>query len=169
MSRRSFLAGLIALNASVVLTGCGFRMRGSQQAESGKRLPFTSLHVGAPPESTLGSALRRQLAFGASLTETLTEADARLEILRNQFERDIVSLTGGGRVREYQISQTVLFRLIDRNGDELIPTTRLRAQREYSFNDSEVIAHEREEALLIRHMEEDLANQIVRRLNTLAR
>ncbi len=168
MSRRRFLLAFAALNASL-LSGCGFQLRGSQQAGAAVNLPFDSLYVGAAADSTMGIILRRELGYVVSITEMPNEAAARLEILRNQFGREIVSLSGAGRVREYQISQTVLYRVLDQNGDELIPLTRLRVQREYSFDDREVIALEREEALLTVNMEEDVANQIVRRLGALSR
>lgn len=160
MSRRNFIASLVALYATTVLAGCGFRLRGQQT------LPFDSLYVGTDPATPFGAALRQQIAAGADtrVVSDPAEADARLEILRNDRSRDIVSLTGAGRVREYQLTQTVVFRVIDRSGNERLPASAVTVRREYNFEDDQIIAREQEEAMLIRDMEEDIVQQMLRRL-----
>ncbi|HRQ58523.1 MAG TPA: LPS assembly lipoprotein LptE [Azoarcus taiwanensis] len=160
MSRRTFIASFLALQAAVVLSGCGFQLRGAQP------LPFDSLYVGADLTTPFGAALRQQIAAGADtqVVADAGEADARLEILRNNRSRDILSLTGAGRVREYQLTQTVVFRVIDRGGNELLPPSSVTVRREYNFDDDQIIAREQEEALLIRDMEEDIVQQMLRRM-----
>jgi LPS-assembly lipoprotein len=160
MSRRTFIASLVVLPAAVVLAGCGFRLRGPQP------LPFDKLYVAGDLTTPFGAALRQQIAAGADtrVVSDEGEADARLEILRNNRSRDILSLTGAGRVREYQLTQTVVFRVVDRAGDELLPASSVTVRREYNFDDEQIIAREQEEALLIRDMEDDIVQQILRRM-----
>lgn len=160
MSRRTFIASLAALPAAVVLTGCGFQLRGQQT------LPFDSLYVGADQTTPFGAVLRQQITAGADtrVVSEAGEADARLEILRNNRSRDILSLTGAGRVREYQLTQTVVFRVVSRSGDEILSPSTVTVRREYNFDDDQIIAREQEEALLIRDMEEDIVQQMLRRL-----
>ncbi len=159
MSRRTFLAFALAA-ATASLTGCGFRPRGPRP------LPFATLYVGVDPNSEFGAALRRQVATSGTTTtvEQAPEADARLEILRNSRTQDILSLSSAGKVREYQLVQTLTFRVVSRGGNELIPATSITVRREYSFDDAQVIAKEQEEALLWRDMENDLLQQLMRRL-----
>jgi LPS-assembly lipoprotein len=153
--RSVFLAfGLVAL------AGCGFHLRGPQP------LVFSTVHIGASQHSQLGIALRRQVALSGTtkVEEDATRAEAKLQILANDSTREILSLTPGGRVREYELTQTIRFRLVDREGKELIPSTTLSARREYTFDDELILGKEQEEALLYEDMESDLVRQMMRRL-----
>lgn len=157
--RRRLLAASGAL-AALSLAGCGFRLRGPQ------KLDFATLHIGVSELSEFGAELRRMVATSGTTTVVSdpAQADARLSILANERGREILSLTGAGRVREYQISQRLRFQLVDRAGAVLIPPTTLTAQREYTFDDSQVLGKEQEEALLYRDMQSDLLQQLMRRL-----
>ncbi len=159
-SRVSVRRRLLAGAALFALAGCGFRLRGPQ------KLGFATLHVGASPMSGLGAALRRLVATSGTTTvvEDPAQADAKLEILANERGREILSLTGAGKVREYQINQRLRFRLVDRTGKLLIAPTTLSAVREYTFDDSQVLGKEQEEALLYQDMQNDLLQQLMRRL-----
>lgn len=155
--RRLLLAGTAAL----ALSGCGFRLRGPQL------MAFETIHiVGLDPHSAIGSDLRRQIQANG-ITRVLSsrdEAEVVLEVLRDQREREILSLSGGGSVREYEIERVLLFRVIRPDGSQVLGPTLLRARREYDFDDTQVIAKQREEQLLYTDMEADLVQQLVRRL-----
>ena len=75
-----------------------------------------------------------------------------------------MSVSGGGRVLEFELRYRVSFRLIDAKGEELIPTNELMLRRIMPFTNQQVVAKEGEEALLVREMQSDSADQIVRRL-----
>nr|MBP6727589.1 hypothetical protein [Thauera sp.] len=67
-------------------------------------------------------------------------------------------------VREYQLTQTLRFQLLDKTGKALIAPTSISAAREYTFDDSQVLGKEQEETLLYRDMQNDLLQQLMRRL-----
>lgn len=160
-TRRTFLRTVLGITGSGILAGCGFRMRGPQH------LNFASIHVGVSQYSDFGAALRAQISSSNTVIENdPNKAEVKLQILADDREREILSLTGAGKVREYQLIQRVRFRLVHRDGTDLIPPTTISARREYTFNDSEVLGKEQEEALLYRDMQNDLVQQIVRRLAT---
>ncbi|WEN43322.1 LPS-assembly lipoprotein LptE [Thauera sp. GDN1] len=161
--RRLLLAGCGA--AALLASGCGFRLRGPQA------LDFATVHINTPPETELGAQLRRLIATSGTttVTEDAEQAEARLQILSNNRGREILSLTGAGKVREYQLTQTLRFQLLDKAGKPLIPPTSLSARREYTFDDSQVLGKEQEEALLYRDMQNDLVQQMMRRLATARR
>jgi LPS-assembly lipoprotein len=163
-AHRRLLIAAIAL-APVLLSGCGFRLRGAQP------LAFSTLYVGADPNSPLGVGLRRQIPTSGTtvIVEDPAAAEARLEILQDARVREILSLSGAGKVREYQIGHIITFRLVDRAGAELLPPTSISATRAYNFDDAQVIAKEQEEALLYRDMERDLQQQLMRRLAAVQR
>jgi LPS-assembly lipoprotein len=140
--------------------GCGFRLRGSQQ------LPFETLYLAVPENSALGAELARNIRVGTS-TEIVTDrskAQAVLELIGEQREREVLALDGQGRVREYQLRLTLLLRVTDGKGREFLRGTPLGVQRDIAFNEAQVLAREAEETMLYRDMQTDLVQQIVRRL-----
>ncbi len=82
-------------------------------------------------------------------------------------DRIILSLSGAGRVREYQLKLTVQYRLVDNKGGVAIPTSEIQLQRILTYDDSQIIAKQLEEAQLFRDMEQDAAGQILRRMTAI--
>jgi len=158
-ARRRLLGGALGA-AALLLSGCGFRLRGAPE------FAFDSLFPSVPEQSEFGAQLRRLVATTGTtrVEEDAAKAEARLQILSNDRGREILSLTGAGKVREYQLVQSLRFQLLDRAGKALIPPTSLTARREYTFDDSQVLGKEQEEALLYRDMQNDLVQQLMRRL-----
>ena len=163
-ARRRLLGGALGA-AALLLSGCGFRLRGPQA------LDFATVHISVPEQSEFGAQLRRLVATTGTtrVEEDAAKAEARLQILSNDRGREILSLTGAGKVREYQLVQSLRFQLLDRAGKALIPPTSLTARREYTFDDSQVLGKEQEEALLYRDMQNDLVQQLMRRLGAARR
>jgi LPS-assembly lipoprotein len=102
----------------------------------------------------------------ARIAEAPGQAQVILQIMREQNERQILSLTGGGRVSEYQLRYRVAFRLTDAKNREHIPATEIVLQRDYSYTDGQALSKEAEEALLFRDMRENAVQQLVRRLES---
>lgn len=150
----------LAVTALLALGACGFQLRGSAP------LPFDTLHVQAPPTSLFATQLRRAVQSGSStrVTDSPKEAAVTLQVLAEQREKSILSLSGGGRVREFQLLYRVTYRLQDRDMNELAAPTQIVLRRDFSFNDQEVLSKEAEEALLYRDMQTDAVQQLVRRL-----
>lgn len=162
--RRRLLGSALAATVAL-LSGCGFHLRGPQA------LDFATVHINVPEQSEFGAQLRRLIATTGTtrVEEDAARAEARLQILANDRGREILSLTGAGKVREYQLVQALRFQLLDRAGKALIPPTGLSARREYTFDDSQVLGKEQEEALLYRDMQNDLVQQLMRRLGAARR
>ena len=155
---RAFAASVSVL-AIVVLAGCGFHLRGAAQ------LPFSTLYVQVASTSPLGQEIRRNLrASNARLVASPADAQATLVILSELREKQILSLGGQGRVREYQLRYRIGYQLTDGKATTLIAPTEILLKRDISFNDSDVLAKEAEELLLYRDMQSDAVNQLVRRL-----
>lgn len=146
---------------ALVVAGCGFALRGTVT------LPFPSLYIGVAPNSALGAQLRREVRATSPSTRIVEEpgqAAARLEIQNESRERTELSLTGQGRVQEYELRLSLQFRVIDAQGNELLPPTVLTASRSLPFDDNVSQAKESEAEFLYRAMQSDLAQRIVRRL-----
>jgi LPS-assembly lipoprotein len=148
------------LLAAALLAGCGFQLRGTAA------LPFNSMYVQAASTSVFAIQLKRAVVTGsgARITERPEQAEVILQILSELQDKQILSLSGGGRVSEYQLRYRVSFRLTDSKNREHIPTSEIVLRRDYTYNDSQVLATESEEALLYRDMRNDAVGQLVRRL-----
>ncbi len=149
---------LLALCLVTTLGSCGFHLRGAVN------LPFPSLYVNVSNASQFGHELKRALrASDVRLTDNAKEAAATLSILSELREREILSLGGQGRVREYQLRYRVAYQVTDAKR-VITPPTQIVLKRDISFNDAEVLAKESEEALLYRDMQLDAVQQLLRRL-----
>jgi len=151
---------IAALLCTLILAGCGFQLRGSAT------LPFDTLYVQAPVGSQFGTQLRRLVTAGSNtrIVDTAQGADATLVLVNELREKNILSLSGGGRVREYQLRYRMSYRLLDKNSVEILPVSEIALVRDFSFNDSEALSKEVEEALLFRDMQSDAVQQLLRRL-----
>lgn len=147
-----------------LLTACGFKLRGQIST-----LPFKTLYISAPDGHTIGMDLER--AIGTSSTtkvaDSATEAEAVLEIVSAVNERTILSLSGGGRVRDFNLIYRVVYRLVDKQGIEIVPNTEIALTRILPFLDAQIIAKEGEERLLQKDMQADAIQQILWRLSAI--
>jgi LPS-assembly lipoprotein len=92
------------------------------------------------------------------------KADAIVQFTEETRQKEILSLTGTGRVREFQLVYRVGFRVHDGKGGDYIPQNTIALSRDITFSDTEVLAKEAEEQLLFRDMQSDMVQQIMRRL-----
>lgn len=145
---------------SVLISACGFQLRGVA------KLPFETMYVEASDTSPVGNDLRRALkSSNVRLTNSAAEAQAVVQLLGETREKIILSLSGGGRVREYQLRMRVSFRVYGPNNKELLVPTELVLLRDLSYDDTQILAKESEEALLFRDIQSDAVQQIMRRLS----
>ena len=145
---------------TLTVTACGFQLRGQAT------LPFETIFISFPAGHPIGTDLKRLIKVGTKtrIVDQAKAAEAILEIISVSNNKEIMSVSGGGRVREFELRYRVSFRLVDSKGVELIPTNEIALRRIIPFTDAQVVAKEGEEAMLVREMQGDSAIQIVRRL-----
>ena len=150
----------VVLCLSLSLSACGFQLRGTAS------LPFETLYI---PKSNSGVALdlKRNIQSGTRtrVVDDEKSAQALLDLSGETKFRNILSLSGAGRVRELQLVLRVNLRVHDGKGGEFVPLTTLSITRELTYNDTDVLAKEAEEAAIYREMQSDLVQQILRRLS----
>jgi LPS-assembly lipoprotein len=146
------------------LAGCGFHLRGTAD------VPFQTLYL---PSSDSGIALdlKRYVQSGtrARVVDDPKQADAVLTFTAENREKNILSLTGAGRVSEFQLKYRVGFRVHDGKGGDYVPLTSITLTRDITFADTDVLAKESEEQLLFRDMQSDMVQQILRRLSAVSK
>ena len=147
-----------------MLTSCGFKLRGQISS-----LPFKTLYVAAPPGHTIGSDLRRAVdeTTTTKIVDKIEDAEAVLQVLNASNERRILSLSGGGRVREFELIFKMTTRLVDNKGIEISPKNEITLMRILPFLDAQILAKEAEEQMLYQDMQADAVQQIIWRLSTI--
>ncbi len=160
-------AGALLLLA-VALSACGFQLRGSNGQY---HMPFQTIYLGFADTSPLGIELRRNLRGGDAVVVVpdAAKAEAKFDVLSETRGKTILSLNSQGRVREYLLTYTLVFRVRDAKDVELLGPTEISLKRSIAFNETQVLAKESEEALLYRDMQSDLVQQILRRLSAIKR
>ncbi|RJF97845.1 LPS assembly lipoprotein LptE [Noviherbaspirillum saxi] len=164
MTRRAVL--LLTLAAAATLSGCGFQLRG---ADGKSALPFKTVYIGVPESSPLGVELKRYIraSGNTAIVADPRQAEAIIDVLSEAREKATLSLNTQGRIREYSLYYRMRFRVKDSAEKELLPATEIILKRDISFNESQVIAKEKEEDLLYRDMQSDAVQQVLRRMAAL--
>ncbi|BBP05607.1 LPS-assembly lipoprotein LptE [Sulfuriferula plumbiphila] len=149
----------LALIGVTLTAGCGFHLRGQVE------LPYRSVYVEGG-QGGLTTALQAALRLGHAgrLAPSAAKAESVIQILSEQNSKVILSLSGIGRVREYQLQYRVQYQLITPKGKVILAPANLLLARDMTYNDAQVLAKGEEEQLLYRDMQKDAAQQILRRI-----
>jgi LPS-assembly lipoprotein len=151
---------LLALLLTLLLSACGFQLRGHAG------MPFQSIYLEAASATPLVSELRRNLeANDVTLSNTAENAELILNIESESQEKQILSLSGAGRVNEYQLYFKVSLRAYDNQAHDWIPAEEMVVRRNYNYDDTQILAKQQEEAMLVQSMRDDMVRQIIRRLS----
>ena len=153
---------VLAVLAAVIVAGCGFQLRGSNS-----NLPYKTLYIALPETADVRIWLQRYIgATGQTkIVDNATDAEAVFQQLQDSRIKTILSVNAQGRVTEYRLQLNYRFRLVDAKGRELVAPNEINLSRDISYSDSNILAKDLEEGLLWRDMNNDLVNQIVRRLS----
>ena len=149
-----------ALLVVALLASCGFHLRGEAH------YAFETLYLNSPPAQPLTVELRRSLegTGSAKLVPSPDQAQAILDVTSVENNKQILSLSSGGKVAEFLLTKRILFRVRDAAGNDWLPTSELLVRRTYTYNDTEALAKEAQEQRLWREMQDDAVAQMVRRL-----
>jgi LPS-assembly lipoprotein len=148
----------------LALAACGFHLRGSNLKDV--QFAFKSLYLKAPSETPFVDDLRRVLKSNKiELTASADKADLVLEVVSEQALKQILSLSGAGRVQEYQLFYRISLRAYDNNQTDWLPADEISLSRILPYDDAQVLAKEQEEAMLYKDMRSDAVAQAIRRLN----
>ena len=154
---------IVLLLVLLPLTDCGFQLQ--TRSELPPEMQQTRLEIQSP-YSSFAQRLETLLEQNGALIVESGESAAVLEVPQNRTRKEIQSIGDNARVREYLIRHTVQFRLLDSQGNELIPLQTFEQSRVYSFNEQDILAAERENEFLRNDLADSLARMVVRRLGT---
>jgi LPS-assembly lipoprotein len=165
-------ANVVLLTVAVAtMTACGFQLRGAGSYE------FKSVHVQAPTSAALGGpgapvvpdVIEGLTRSGVQVKPKVEEADFSIRFLQVTFDKRVLSLSGSGRAREFELEYRILYEFVDARQKAWGEPGEITIRRDFSFSESQALAKEAEERQLIRDMQLDAAAQILRRLQSLKR
>ena len=158
---RWFRPGLLLALATVA--GCGFQLQGRQI------LPPALEQLRLEPadrQSDFTRALRATLtSSGATLVEG-PAATAQVRIVSDEVTERVLSVDARNIPTDYELTYRVRVevRAQDR---EMLPAEDFELARIYSFDETKLLAKEREKVVLREALARDLAGVVTRRLSTL--
>jgi LPS-assembly lipoprotein len=154
---------LIVLMLSVLLTACGFHLRGQNNFV----LPFQKLYVKAANDKALfiNELKNAILANNVQITDTAEQAQLTLQIVSEVTDKQILSLSAAGTVLEFRLQYRISLRAYDQKQQDWLAPQEITLRRNYSYDSTQVLAKQQEEALLYQDMRNDAVQQVLRRLN----
>jgi LPS-assembly lipoprotein len=164
---RSFLSRswlLLPLCLALVLAGCGYRLQGSAKLSA----VMATTYVETDDRYTdFNRALRDSLeASGARLAHNKSDATAIVRIIKDESGQRVLTVSGRNTPEEYEVFYSIEYS-VDGRTEELISPQRVELTREYSFDETALLAKQKEQAILRQALARDLAGLVVRRLASL--
>ena len=151
--------------ALALLAGCGFHLQGRQG------LPASLSRVTIEAEerqSEFVASLRSSLAgAGATLEPRTGEGIARVRVLRDRITERVLTVSSRNIPTDYELTHDVRIVVDGPDGRELMPQEDFTLTRVYTFDETKLLAKEREKDLLLAAMARDMASVVLRRLGAL--
>ena len=147
---------------TLALASCSFHLRGEAS------FAFQTIFVNGAGAPTIAAELRRALAAtgNATIVDDPKNAQVIVDFPFVSDDKEVLSISGTGAVREYLLIKRVQFRVHDADGVDWLPVGEIALRRTYTFSESEVLARNTQEGRLLKEMELDAVAQLVRRLET---
>jgi LPS-assembly lipoprotein len=162
--RATMLSWVTLASCAVLLTGCGFHLQGNGALpESSRKVRIVTADEVTPFAVELRRAIERS---GGQVTSIAAEADIVIRIQRDRSGRRVLSVSARNTPQEYEIYYSIEYS-VDRGGQEVLERQPLELVRNMSFEDSQLLAKDREEVILREAMARDIAMLVTRRLESL--
>lgn len=162
-SARSVIKLLTTIAFGLLLTACGFQLRG--QAD----LPFERIYVETDGFSLFAAELMRVIQSGdaVEVMDSPEEAEVILKVTNEMRERKILSLQSSGSVAEFLFVYRISYRVMDNKRKDLVAPNEISLRRAMQYDDTVILGKESEEELLFRDMQADAVQQMLRRLSVI--
>ena len=153
---KKFNSIILSLLILVNITSCGYQFRGATDVN------FVSISIDGGSPSFLKILKKQFKQSGVKVQERNSEKT--LEITNDTFSKKILSLSAAGKVREYQVNYKISFRFKSQDS-EWSDSINLEANRDFTYDDKNIIAKTEEESRLIKGMQEQLIRTIVNQIS----
>ena len=145
---------LIAILLLLVIASCGFHMRGMTE------ISFKTISLEGK-ELSFSKNLKKILATNKVAIVSPTEnPELRVELLSEESEKRILSLSGQGLVREFEIFYRVRYRIKTSDSEIWSQENIIETRKDFTYSDSNLIGKEEEE----RQLNEFMRNEAITNL-----
>lgn len=145
---------------SLGLIACGFHLRGANQFE------YKSIFIKG--NTQINKPLVKALAANnIQVVAEQSQAELQLELIKEESEKRILSLSGDGVVREYELYYRIHYRTKPTTEALWSQPQTMEARRDFSYSDANLLAKQGEEKRLNENMRSDVLNGLMRRLAAL--
>ncbi len=155
-------SGLIAaLLFSLALSACGFQLRGAAD------LSFKTMYIQGGKLSILRELKQSLKANGIQVVDETEGAELFLELINETYQKRILSLSGKGVVREFELNYRVNFRTREPASPTWSQVQSVQSRRDFSYNDNALLGKAGEEEMLNNDMRKDAVREVLRRLTAI--
>lgn len=155
---------LALLPFALAVSSCGWHLQGSSPLSEVAAVTYIDTE---DRYSDFYRALRERLRVsGARLVEKREDATAIVRVRADESGQRVLAVSARNTPEEYQIFYVVEYSVANQT-EELIEPTRVEFTREYSYDETAVLAKQKEQAVLREALARDLAGLVVRRLSAL--
>ena len=160
---RQLLLGF-AIGWMTLLSGCGYQLRGQAPLPPALATPYLESGDHYTP---LYAALQARLrAAGARLATDPAIASAVIHLRKDETSREVLSVSARNTPGEYEVYYTVQYS-VSAGGSELLALQQVTLTRDFSYDETAVLAKEHEEQSLRAALADELAGLMLRRLAAL--
>lgn len=144
----------------VALVACGFHLRGANE------FSFKRIFVNGNTQIT--QALKKSLVSnGVEVTSDASSAEMEIDLMKEESEKRILSLSGRGVVNEFELYYRVIYRVKSTKETLWSQPQTMEARRDFTYSDANLIAKQNEEKQLNLNMQRDVTQAILRRLSSI--
>jgi LPS-assembly lipoprotein len=155
---------VVAFAVLALLQGCGFHLQGAiELPEPSQRVFISTADLLTPFAVELQRSIERA---GGRITATAAEASTVVRISRDRTGRRVLSVSARNTPQEYDVFYQVDYS-VDRAGKEVLESQSTELTRNMSFDDTQVLAKDREEAVLRDALARDMATLVLRRISSI--
>jgi LPS-assembly lipoprotein len=162
LARLSFATLLVALVA-----GCGFQLRGAPPVSAA--LQPLAVDCSSQVPETLCLSVREQLRLGEIKLVPVAQADYILRLQRFAEDRRATAITAQAAAAEYTLRHSIELEVVSADRIPIVANTRLNTTESYRYDETNVLAKQREEEALRQQLNDRLAQQVLFRLAPLTR
>ena len=151
---------------AVMLSACGFQLRGS--AALPQEMGVTYIKAGNPYGTLVNDFAEALRTHKVTVTDVREEATATLVIIDSKRDKDVLSVNGNGKVLEFQLTQSIVFSVVNVDKTTLLEPQQVAMSRDYLYSSTDVLSKEREEAVVRRTLQRELVNLAILRMAAVA-
>lgn len=153
----------ILLVALVIIAGCGFKLRGMAHWPAEYQNVYMNGYNPADRDSFYAS-VQKFFPKHIVLVNNAKDADIMIQVLSENQVTRIVSGLAANHDTEEVVTLNITVQVIDKNGKEIMPMTTLTRERDFTYDESNLLGKSTDLQNMSRILRQETASMFIRRL-----